>query len=512
MTVKAGDVPSCVIDLTSGCPTVERDTPLGRVRGFSRGGADTFLAIPYGRFAGRFLPVDAAQGWEGTRDATKYAPYCPQQVHPSVDPIRLRGEADEECFYVNVHIPEGATIGADLPVLVWIHGGGFGGGSANAFDGSALAVAANAVVVTLNYRLGLLGWLDVSDLGPEYRRSGDCWLMDQVAALEWVHSNVTAFGGDPGLVTIMGTSAGAASVLALYQVPEARGLFHRAVACSPPHFPHEPRSDLATMIAKKRRTTPAQARTWALRATVDELVALGFGDLSTMASTGPVYAVPTGQGIGKREGGVPPLIVGFTSHEGDFFTSRLSSWWMRGPVGAVVLGVMSRSMLVACADGRASVTGYAKRLRRAYGSSRRARVDRLFVDFFRRSSISCALAVTDAGSRAYLYELDVPCVIDGIATRSTHSAEQELTFHAVTDPDAWVMPRLLHFDERSDLTRAWANVLGQFIRTGEPGDGLGPWAPYDGHTRLSILITPTGSKPQRDRDGWHRRSVWGDDD
>ena len=290
-------------ELASGRPRVERDSPLGRVQGFERAGAQTFLGLPYARPVGRFRPAAPASPGQGVYDATTYAPQCPQPYRDiQLGPID-RGGFDEDCLYLNVHVPVG---GEALPVPVWIHGGGFTHGSANECDGTALAVTAEAVVVSINYRLGLLGWLDLSEVGPDYGDSADAWLTDQIQALRWVQDNIAAFGGDPGCVTIIGESAGAASVLALCGSERARGLFHRAVACSPPHMPHQPRADLLARIARKRRLTREAARDWVLNAPAEELGAMGFAGGAVMTSTGPVLRQPVTAEIAERGSAAPP--------------------------------------------------------------------------------------------------------------------------------------------------------------------------------------------------------------
>src|ERR671916_3207496 len=139
-------------------------------------------------------------------------------------------EMGEDCLALNVWTP--ACDGARRPVLVWIHGGAFvnGSGSTPWYDGTSFAARGDVVCVTINYRLGALGFLHLDDLGGEaYASSGNVGLLDQVAALRWVRDNIEAFGGDPANVTVFGESAGAMSIGALLGMPAARGLFRRAI-------------------------------------------------------------------------------------------------------------------------------------------------------------------------------------------------------------------------------------------------------------------------------------------
>ncbi len=201
----------------------------GALQGRAAGVANEFLGIPYaappvGQLRWR-APQPAAH-WNGVRDATKYAPNCPQ---PPGAPFGL-GSTSEDCLYLNVFAPAGAqhrSVGH--PVLVWIHGGGYWLGESQDVDPTQLA-ADGTVVVTINYRLGALGFLAHPALanrpgGP----AGNYGLMDQQAALRWVQRNIGQFGGDPGNVTIAGESAGGTAVLSQLASPGARGLFDRAI-------------------------------------------------------------------------------------------------------------------------------------------------------------------------------------------------------------------------------------------------------------------------------------------
>ena len=202
----------------------------GAVSGTAGAGIDTFLGLPYaapptGNL--RWRRPHPPAPWQGVRDATQLAPSCPQPVSVSDPP----GPQSEDCLYLNVYTP---TLRPDAgrPVLVWIHGGGLTTDAARNYDGSKLA-ADGAVVVTIDFRLGALGFLAHPALahrpgGP----TGNYGLMDQIAALRWVRDNIAQFGGDPHNVTIAGQSAGGLSVLALLVSQRSRGLFQRAIVQS----------------------------------------------------------------------------------------------------------------------------------------------------------------------------------------------------------------------------------------------------------------------------------------
>ena len=222
---------------------VTATTTHGALRGTWHDGVARFAGIPFaappvGNL--RFAPPAPAAAWDGERSADSTAPVSPQ--NPSIMDALFGGESehwDEDCLYLNVWTPSPEPtdhLPADLsslPVMVWIHGGGFemGSGSSPMYDGTHFA-RSGVVLVTCNYRLGAFGFLDLSHLDPALAGSGNLGLLDQIAALEWVRDNIAHFGGDPSNVTIFGQSAGAMSVSLLMSMSRATGLFHKAIAQS----------------------------------------------------------------------------------------------------------------------------------------------------------------------------------------------------------------------------------------------------------------------------------------
>ena len=190
-----------------------------------------FSGIPYAAppvGAARFKAAQPVQPWEGIRDATKFGPAAPQIPSGGMtDRVPVRW--DEDCLTLNVATP--SITAEKKAVLVWIHGGAYrsGQGAIPWYNGASFATLGNIVVVTINYRLGALGFTDLSSFAEGYETSGVNGLLDQIKALEWVQNNIGAFGGDPERVTIAGESAGAFSVTTLLGAPRARGLFHRAI-------------------------------------------------------------------------------------------------------------------------------------------------------------------------------------------------------------------------------------------------------------------------------------------
>lgn len=233
-------------------------TQSGVVEGKFIGDARAFLGIPYAAppvGERRWRPPEPVEAWTGVRSAKDFGPRCPQNVvwHDMV--FRDAGPS-EDCLNLNVWTPLQVS-GANLPVLVWIHGGGLhsGGTSEATCDGARFA-ARGAVVVSIGYRLGIFGFMLHPDLIAEspHGAAGNYGLLDQIAALRWVRDNIHAFGGDPGRVTLFGQSAGANCIDTHMASPLARGLFHRAIGQSGSNHDVSPVPNQATLSEKAART------------------------------------------------------------------------------------------------------------------------------------------------------------------------------------------------------------------------------------------------------------------
>ena len=250
----------------------------GSVRGARSAGGIVFRDIPYAAppvGARRFASPAPPAAWGGIRDTEHRGPIAPQppsRVEAVMGPIE--GEQGEDCLSLTIWAPEQAA--EPLPVMVWLHGGGFATGAASLpwYDGGALATGQNVVVVGVNYRLGALAFLSVAGQLP-----GNLFLLDQIAALQWVQANIEVFGGDPGRVTVMGESGGAHNIASLLTIDASDGLFHRAILQSAPlgiglatpEVAHE-RSDAFLTALHVNRANPALLDT--LReASVDAILA-----------------------------------------------------------------------------------------------------------------------------------------------------------------------------------------------------------------------------------------------
>jgi para-nitrobenzyl esterase len=211
------------------------ETNAGRVRGTTEKDVLTFKGIHYGAStegSGRFLPPQPPEPWEGVFDATKYGQTAPQYGTLAVPDVNQ----GEDCLVLNVWTPAVGD-GGERPVMVWLHGGGYeaGSGSEATYNGANLANRGDIVVVTINHRLNVFGYLYLEEIGgEEFAGSGIAGLLDIILALEWVRDNIEAFGGDPGNVTIFGESGGGSKVSTLLAMPSAEGLFHKAIVESGP--------------------------------------------------------------------------------------------------------------------------------------------------------------------------------------------------------------------------------------------------------------------------------------
>jgi para-nitrobenzyl esterase len=211
------------------------ETTYGPVEGLREEKCQIFSGIPYARPPVgklRFHPPEPPDKWNQVRPAQKFGPSSLQGSH-SIIGFAADGPVGEDCLYLNIYTPKADR--QKRPVMFWIHGGGFTHGTSDSpiYNGRFLAERGDVVVVTINYRLGVLGYLYLGGHGgKEWSASANCGQLDQIAALKWVRDNIGAFGGDPHNVTIFGESAGASAVVTLMAMPAAKGLFHRVIAQS----------------------------------------------------------------------------------------------------------------------------------------------------------------------------------------------------------------------------------------------------------------------------------------
>jgi para-nitrobenzyl esterase len=311
------------------------ETSSGRLEGTLEGNLCAFKGIPYAAPpAGelRWLPPQPPIAWKGIRPAKKYGSISPQEA--SILPV-LPSAAEpqsEDCLFLNVFTP-GLDSGR-RPVMVWIHGGAFsiGSGSESMYTTGTIASRCDIVLVTLNYRLGVLGFLNLNVVTDgRIPSTGNEGLLDQVAALKWVKENISVFGGDPGNVTLFGESAGAMSIGCLLNLPAAQGLFHKAILESPVGEMARP-LDMSVGIAEEfLRFTGVDAKNVpVLRALAPEILLKAQQKTAAKTEQGAAPAIPVADGVvmprmpmDSLESGLGlaiPTLIGCNLDEDKFFS------------------------------------------------------------------------------------------------------------------------------------------------------------------------------------------------
>lgn len=405
---------------------------------------------------------------------------------------------DEDCLTLNVWTP--GTDAAKRPVFVWIHGGAFRQGASASFlyEGSALARRSDAVVVTLNYRLGALGFLSHPGLADEATGTCGNWgLLDQIAALEWVRDNVEHFGGDAGNVTLFGESAGAMSVSVLLASVAKRGLFHRAIvqSGSPVALPLDQAAELAERLtALLERSKPAALRDVppeALLAAQQQL------ELATRAAVPMPFQpsvdgvlLPAAPDVLLRDGSAAgiPVIIGSNRDEWKLFAPFDPKG--RELTDEDVCRRLARRMSESSA---LTVVDVYRKTRQAAGEPDTAQEIWYAVEsdrFFRLPAIRLAevLREHEQSVFAYLFTWRSPAMKGWLG--ACHGLEIPFVFGTFNDPQVQKFSGT--GTEAEQLSHWMIDAWAAFARTGNPSTGaLGDWPPYDPETRQTLLIGPT---------------------
>ncbi len=473
-------------------------TAQGAVRGRMRGDVALWCGIPYAEppeGTRRFLPPRPPLPWRGERDATRFGAVAPQSRDSRVaamSGITDKTPMSEDCLTLNVYSP--AADGARRPVMVWLHGGAFvmGAGSTPLYDGSSFAARHDIVVVTINYRIGLLGFLYLGEIAGEQYAAGNQGLLDQIAALAWVRDNIAAFGGDPDAVTLMGQSAGSISIANLLAAPAARGLFHRAIMQSgaSPLFPHTrnhatalARAVLAELGIDASRAASELAAVPLDRLMAAQEVAIQGGGLAAISPYVDGVTVPERPvAIAERCAGANvPLLIGTTRDEWTLFDVFLGP-----PVSALV-----REEIAARIGDEALVrvhTGYLAA--RPDGSAERAWVD-LMGDVAFWMPVAFLADAQSACSPVWMYRFDwVTPIFDG-RLGATHALDLPFVWNVAHHPHAQF---LLGGQAAAvePLVAAMHDSWAAFIRRGDPnGAGLPDWPGYERGRRATMLLDST---------------------
>ena len=488
---------------------LEVTTTSGTVRGSRSGPVLAFKGVPYAappfvdrRFAAPAPPVP----WAGVRDCTQYGPTALKPPYPvPVDTLLPEPVIPgEDVLNLNVWTPEGAD---GLPVLVWVHGGAFvnGSGAVPQYDGTAFA-RDGVVTVTINYRLGVDGFLHFGDDGPANRG-----LLDQVAALEWVRDNIAAFGGDPARVAVAGESAGAMSVVSLLSMPRAQGLFARAVAQSGSgHFALRPAT--ATKVAEALAARLGVPLTRAALAEVDPVTLVAaqqalsqevaatpdparWGEIVVNAMAfepvvdGDVLPALPVRGVQAGAGSDFDLLIGANTDEHALFLVPNGFVdLVSEPVLAMVLagyGLTPDALAPYRSDAPAATPG---ELMVAVATDW----------FFRIPALRLAEARAGGPGSTHVYEFAWPSPQFGGRLGACHALEIPFVFDTLSAPGSEALSGDAPPQELADVVhRAWVD----FVRTGDPG-----WPTYDlGERPVQVFGTLTAVTP--DPRG-AQRQVW----
>ena len=427
----------------------------GEVQGAVENGVEVFRNIPFAAAPVgdlRWAAPQPAKAWSGVRDAVKVGVSCPQTMNADGSPNTggAYGPTSEDCLQLNVYAPKGA---AKAPVMVWLYGGSHRVGASWFYDGTSFAKD-GIVVVTVNYRLGALGYLSHPALGP---RSGNYGLMDQIAGLEWVKANVAQFGGDPGNVTLFGESAGGLSTMAVLSVPSARGLYHKAIVQSGGGwYPVQTTAIKEEQGVKLMAPAGATAQSTAaeLRAIPVEKLAGLSGDYGPYPDGTLMPETPT-QAIAHGRFPDVPLMIGWNSGEDT----------LMGPSplpAATIAQIPAIARMV-----------YPKEA--AAGDEALARV--IFTDSLFGASARWVAAQTAAGAPSFLYHFSyIGEAYRGAVKSAGHATEIPYVWDMAKSPVGDVGPGDKHV--ATLMHSCWAS----FAKTGRPACGSPAWPAYTAQT------------------------------
>jgi para-nitrobenzyl esterase len=504
----------CRIDSRSragnGHPVVE--TRSGRVQGERLDGVERFLGIPYAQsIAGRnrFAPPRPVEPWAGVREAVRYADSSPQQASELTTPVTpafqppAYVQPGNDCLALNVWAPE--SVDGSLPVMVWLHGGGWTSGSGSCFiyDGENLASRGEVIVVSINHRLGASGLTDFSRvLGGEFADSSNLGIRDIIAALEWVRDNIAAFGGNPELVTIFGESGGGWKVSTLLGAPSAKGLFHRAIIESGP---------LTRFMTPDQADEIANAVLSELGVTAD--TADKLHDISVEGIVAAEARVLASTPMSMQAPGFPtgfwPVIDGEIIHDHVFDPDAAPSsldvplligqngteftLFMLGDQAAYSLDDAGLEQRVARTFGQDAAPQILRTYRRDFPDyDPSALWFRIFSDYAMGALNSEIMDVRSVPGAApvYTYRFDWQTPIRDGKLYSPHTIEIPFVFDNATTEAGIVMTG--GGPEAAALAKTVSSAWVEFARTGRPaGPGLPAWPMYSTERRESMHLDTT---------------------
>jgi para-nitrobenzyl esterase len=471
----------------------------GDVRGVDDGGVVRFAGIPFAApVVGdrRFRPPEPPESWQGVRDASTAGPTAPQHDMMAQAFGSEPQPTEEDCLFLNVFTPQ--VDDARRPVMVWIHGGAFflGSGSEPSYDGAKLAARGDVVVVTINYRLGALGFLHLAGIDSSFDQSGNQGLLDQVAALRWVRDNIAGFGGDPENVTIFGESAGGMSVGSLLALPAARGLFHKAIPQSGAADNISPVGHAVEVAERFLAAAGADDVAGLARLSADEIVNVQqqfviefFTDVDGHAGAGAGAHLPfqpVVDGVAFTEPASDGLAVGVASHIPVLTGTCLDEWNLFQFLDATELdeeALVTRFDKL-LGDGSAAVEVYRsahpdKDPKQLFGAAVTDVV-------FRQPAIRLAEAQVRNGAPTFMYLFTWPSPAVNGLFGACHALEVPFVFGNLDAPGLSMLvgdsppPTLVDTIQESWLA---------FARTGDPSNDLvGDWPAYDLDRRATVAL------------------------
>ncbi len=494
--------------LQTGEQVAVTQTESGKVRGSIQNGIFTYKGIPYAE-ANRFEAPHKPKPWEGIRSSLTYGP-----VAPLMDPTtnvsdesefvfnHSWGYTNEDCMRLNVWSP-GINDGKKRPIMFWIHGGGFTAGSSQelpSYDGENLAKTGDVVVISVNHRLNVLGYLDLSAYGDKYRSSANLSILDLRVALEWVKANAASFGGDPNNVTIFGQSGGGAKVNALMAMPSAKGLFHKAINESGAFNVALPDQEITRMIAAEvlhELNIPESQ--------VDSIQHVPFDELSGASKRALATVSAKLKAEGRAAGGPFGLSWG-PSIDSDLFPYQmLSPEALELSKGIpLVIGTVKNEFMTSLGSGMSfadektvhdflqkrygeKTEAYIAAMKQAFPKDKRPSDLLDFDMFFRPGTIAQAnlKSAVSGGAPVYMYLFTWQSpVLDG-KYKAMHCMELPFVFNNIARCQEMTGGGKEAYALADKMSQAWV----QFARTGNPNHkGLPAWTAYSEKNGATLMF------------------------